>query len=351
MPTHHEDAPITVTVGSPTLIQPSNGDTWEAAWADDGDLYVTSDDTTGFDKRVHSNLAYHRLSGDAVSLKGETVNGMQEYGGFCELGPDHCCWKACGNTCVDGTLYAWVSRHDYGQNSGDPTKRQTASNASLIKSTDHGRTWVRTAQENYDKPMFPGRRFGAPFFIQYGQDYGGSADGSDHFVYAVSNNGFWDNGDDMILGRVPRGKIGNLNAGDWQFFKGGDGGGEAAWTLKLEEAAPIIRNPGKCSMTGAQYLAPLKRYLLVQWYYTCGGGKNGHNRETVWDFYFSPTPWGPWKAEASWKNSEHGYYNPCVVGKFLRNEARDLILFTSGRWDDGAVYKLTLLPCRLTLNP
>jgi len=333
------------------LIQPSNGDTWEAAWADDGDLYVTSDDTTGFDNKVHSNLAYHRLSGDAVSLKGETVNGMQEYGGFCELGPDHCCWKACGNTCVDGTLYAWVSRHDYGQRSGDPTKRQTASNASLIKSTDHGRTWVRTAKENYDRPMFPGRRFGAPFFIQYDQDYGGGADGSDRFVYAVSNNGFWDNGDDMILGRVPRGRIGNLNAGDWQSFKGGDGGGEAAWTLKLAEAAPIIRNPGKCSMTGAQYLAPLKRYLLVQWYYPCGGGKNGNNRETVWDFYFSPTPWGPWKAEASWKNSQHGYYNPCVVGKFVRNDACDLILFTAGRWDDEAVYKLTLLPCRLTVNP
>lgn len=346
----NERRKVDVIIGEPTIISESGGDTWETAWADNGDLYVTSDDTSGFDRKVRVNLAYHQLSGNVDNLKGETINAMQEYGGFCELGPDNCCWKACGHTCVDGVMYVWVSRHDYGQNSADATKRQTAAHASLIKSTDHGKTWTRTAKENYDRPMFPGRRFGAPFFIQYGKDYRDGADGADRFVYAISNNGFWDNGDDMVLGRVLRNKIGDLNAADWQFYKGDNGTGDAAWTANRADATAIIRNINKCSMTGAQYITPLRQYLMVQWYYPCGGGKNGNNRETVWDFYLSPTPWGPWKIESSWKNSTNGYYNPCVVGKFIRNAGRDLTIVTAGRWDDETVYKLTLLPCRLTVS-
>jgi hypothetical protein len=60
--------------------------------------------------------------------------------------------------------------------------------------------------------MWPGSRFGAPYFIHYGQN-GGSVtnDDADKYVYSISNNGFWDDGDDYILGRVPRSKISALN--------------------------------------------------------------------------------------------------------------------------------------------
>src|SRR6266436_1002990 len=47
--------------------------------------------------------------------------------------------------------------------------------------------------------------------------------GMDRYVYATSNNGFWDNGDNYILGRVLRSKIGALKAADWTFYQGGDG--------------------------------------------------------------------------------------------------------------------------------
>jgi hypothetical protein len=57
--------------------------------------------------------------------------------------------------------------------------------------------------------------------IQYGRSAG--VDNSDRFIYAVPNVGFWDRGNDMILGRVPKLKIAGLNGAGWEYFTGGDG--------------------------------------------------------------------------------------------------------------------------------
>jgi hypothetical protein len=57
--------------------------------------------------------------------------------------------------------------------------------------------------------MFPGSYFAAPYFIGYGGRRP-STDGADQYVYAISNNGFWDNGDRLFLGRVRRDRIGLL---------------------------------------------------------------------------------------------------------------------------------------------
>ena len=38
-----------VRVGLPTTVPDNFGDTWNAAWADDDNLYTPSDDTLGFD--------------------------------------------------------------------------------------------------------------------------------------------------------------------------------------------------------------------------------------------------------------------------------------------------------------
>ena len=40
--------------------------------------------------------------------------------------------------------------------------------------------------------MWPGRRFGAPYFIHYGRNGGQvTQDAANRYVYALSNNGFW----------------------------------------------------------------------------------------------------------------------------------------------------------------
>jgi len=102
-------------LGTPIRLAGGGGDTWIAAWADDDNLYVTSDDTSGFDKacgKSASNLAVNRVSGSMPpQLRGETVNCMKEYGRGSETKKeDGGMWKACGITCVDGVLYMGVSR-------------------------------------------------------------------------------------------------------------------------------------------------------------------------------------------------------------------------------------------------
>ena len=350
---------MTVTMGQPQMDMNSHGDTWDSCWADDGHTYISSDDTRGFNGQPPRNLQFHVLRGDAPDqLRGETVNTMDEYGTMSQRGPDGCMWKACGNTCVDGVLYAFVSRHEVDAfchpEKKDPSKLQTAANASLIMSGDKGKTWRRTAQENYDSPMFPGQRFGSPYFVKYGQDGKGSVHNAGQYVYAVANNGFWENGDNMILGRVPRARIGQLNAADWQFHRGGDGMLHASWSPDIRQAKPMLVNPGKCSMTGVQYIAPLKQYLMVQWYYTKGSGHLAP-ADTTWLFYQAPAPWGPWQEFGAQRFPADGYYNPGIATKFISPDGRRLVLFTNGNFTthaapgDACRYRLTQVPCSLSV--
>jgi hypothetical protein len=152
-------------------------------------VFTPSDDTYGFRRAGSSNLAFNRLDGDDVTkLRGETVNVMTDYGKRGEEGPNGCSWKSSGCYAVDGVVYWVVARHIYGAKTGDPARRQTAQKASIIKSTDGGKTWTRTARENHEHLMFPARRFATPYFIQYGQDGKPSVDNADRYVYAISNS-------------------------------------------------------------------------------------------------------------------------------------------------------------------
>ena len=309
---------LSVELGTPRMDMTSRADTWDATWADDGNLYASSDDSWGFNNQPSRNLHYHVIKGDAPSaLVGTTINTMDEYGGGTQKGPDGCMWKANGNMCVEGALYLFVSRHGL-----DFSARQTAEHSSLIRSTDKGRTWQRTAAENYSNPMFPGGRFGSPFFVQYGQNGQADVHNADRYVFAVANNGFWENGDDMIVARVPKADIGGLQASDWQFHVGGDGMRDASWSRNRSDARPVIVNPGRCSMTGAQYIAPLKRYMMIQWYYTRGSGHVA-STDTTWLFYESPTPWGPWRAFDTKRFSPHAYYNPCIPSKLISQDGKE----------------------------
>jgi hypothetical protein len=282
------------------------------------------------------------------SLEGVTVNKMTEYGKIAEIGADGCAWKSSGCISVDGALYLVVARHHYGDNSGDPTKRQIARNASLIKSLDGGKTWVRSAKENYDHPMFP-QRFTAPYFINYGQDgHEAVADDSDRYVYALSNDGFWDNGDNLILGRVLRSKLPDLNAADWQFLRSGDGAQDANWTSNVSDATPVLTNTNHLGSSGATYLPAQKCYFMIGWYYPAGGGKmpNAHTI-TIWNFYTAPHPWGPWTTIGAQTWSPQGYYCPGFCSKFNSPDGKTIWAFTAGDWTNHPFYKLTAIPLTL----
>jgi len=339
----------------------SHGDTWDPFWADDDNLYAFNCDGRGFGT-AHRNLAFNRLSGDSMqTLTGASVNPMDEYGKSGQKESDNATWKACGQECIDSVFYAFVSRNVYGKDSGDYWLRQTATNSSLIKSTDRGLTWTRTAAENYRDPMWPGAAFGAPFFVHYGKNGGSSLqDGAGRYVYAVSTNGFWNDGDRYILGRVPRSRIAALRASDWTYFTGGDGADPARWSPQIANAAPLLDLRTHCGQTPPCFISSLGVYLMVVWYNTEKMTRWFEPNQMRYDFYQSPHPWGPWTAlNSSFTDGFLGtghWYGPSLCAKFQRRVGRDveIVMFTSGcPFPDvpTGLYKAWAIPLILRTSP
>jgi hypothetical protein len=262
---------------------------------------------------------------------------MDEYGRSGSKKADGATWKVCGQECIDGVFYAFVCRNIYGNESKDPLMRQTSFNASLIKSTDHGLTWTRPEALNYTAPMWPGSRFGAPGFIHYGRN-GGSVtqDGADRYVYAISNNGFWDCGDFFILGRIRRSDLSKLDPADWSYFTGGDGANAQNWSSNPDRAKPVFSNPARCGWTSPTFIPALKRYLLVSWYVTPALKHWFSPEEVKYDFYQAEHPWGPWTLVDSLTDQflppGHHFYGPNICAKFQESEQDGVrvALFTSG---------------------
>ena len=224
--------------------------------------------------------------------------------------------------------------------------RSTFANASIIKSHDSGRTWIRSERENFDQPMFPGREFSTPFFVDYSSS-GRRPDGSDRYVYAASNNGFLENGDSVTLGRVRRDRITRLGAGDWEFFQGGDGLIDSAWKANRGAARPIIETPLKIGESGMAYLPQRRRYLMITWYFPKSIKEEGATGHSVWDFWEAPKPWGPWNRIGSHTWDPEGYYIPLVCPVFQKD---NLIYVTTcgdwSKWWEG-YQRLTFVPLTL----
>ena len=339
----------------------SNGDTWDPFWADDDNLYSFNCDGRGFGPHGR-NLAFNEFTGPALDqLSGKQINPMDEYGrsGFKEA--DGATWKVCGQECIDGIFYGFVCRNIYGNESKDPLMRQTSFNASLIKSADRGATWTRPEAENYASPMWPGSRFGAPGFIHYGKNGGNvTQDGADRYVYAISNNGFWNGGDFFILGRVKRSDLPRLNAAEWSYFTGGNGGTDQSWSTDPKQARPVFSNPAKCGWTSPTFIPALKCYLLVSWYVTPTLTKWFSPQEVRYDFYEAGHPWGPWSFVDSLSDRflppGHHFYGPNICPKFQEEEKGDVrvALLTSGcPFEDRptGIYKAWEISLILKTNP
>jgi hypothetical protein len=339
----------------------SNGDTWDPFWADDDNLYAFNCDGRGFGTEGR-NLAFNRLSGDRpFDLEGLLINPMDEYGRGGQKGPDHATWKACGQECIDNIFYAFVSRNVYGSESDDPLLRQTAGNSSIIMSADRGQTWVRSAKDNYEHPMWPGPQFGAPFFVHYGRNGGQvSRDDALDYVYAVSTNGFWNDGDNLILGRVRRSLLPKLDSADWAYYAGASNGNTTIWTKSIRDAVPILARPHKCGQTPISYVPALDTYLLISWYNTAPMKQWFKPNEIRYDFFQAHHPWGPWSPVSSCSDAFMGpgyhMYGPSLSARFQQSRGPDveISLFTSGcPFENVAAtpYKLWHIPVLLRMAP
>jgi hypothetical protein len=350
---------LSVTIGAGTIYPTSTGDEWSPTWAEDGDLYTNNDDGSNFGGLVgHRNMAFGKLVGDdPFRSKGTTINPPRsmDYGFAGEAGADGANWKSMNTYSVDGTLYMGIARCFYPEESGDPLGRHRFCNASIIKSTDHGLTWTRPPVENYHQPMFPGDRFGALYFVWYGQNGAATVDNADKYVYAISTNGHFEDGDDVVLGRVLRNKLPKLNATDWQFYTGdagGDGMRDDEWSADPRRATPILKDAYNLSMTGMTYLPSLRRYVMVEWHYSTKNLR--HLASTVLDFYESAKPWGPFTKFATHDCGYTGYYCPIVGQKYqtaVGSGRVDCVMYCTGNYIDPVLGKLIAIPVSFYTSP
>ena len=145
----------------------------------------------------------------------------------------------------------------------------------IVFSWDNGVSWWPLPAVGGDllpasSILFPGSKFATPFFVDYGQDGAASdADGARRYIYAVSNDGFWDNGSSMYIGRVPRPETATrrtynpiFDRNAWQFYNPAT----LTWGA-LANAQPVLTSSRKLSQAGITYLPAFGRYIMMQWYY------------------------------------------------------------------------------------
>ncbi len=209
--------------------------------------------------------------------------------------------------------------------------------------------------------MWPGSAFGAPFFTHYGKNGGNvSRDGALEYVYAVSTNGFWNDGDSLILGRVGRKALPKLDASNWEYFTGGDGASSGSWSKRIDAAVPILKRPAKCGMTPICYVPSLGIYLLISWYNPKVLTKWFEPAGMNYDFYQAEHPWGPWSFIQSFSDgflaSGSHMYGPTLCPRFQESHGAEvrLAMFTSGcQFEDkpAGIYKAWIIPVVLRTKP
>lgn len=307
----------------------SHGDTWSGTWADDNHVYSTADDCLGINRSNSSNLALFRIKGAPPSHEVELVNPMHLYGTLAYY-DGLASWKADGLTSVDGVLYMGVSQHSWAGHFGDFVQRTFE--GSIVKSADHGVTW--SPKPVSGRGMFPWVSFSTPFFVQFGKDY---QDAIDDYVYAVSNDGTWNNGNFMTLRRCPRNRIANLQTTDWEYITALDAGGQPKWERIVSSnfsgwnTMPIFKHRGFTSMTGMQYVPFIKRFILPQWAFV----NLDLSYEQSFDhsalmLYEAPNPWGPWSIFHVEERWHKGHYNPSLPAKWFEDGGRAMWLISAG---------------------
>jgi hypothetical protein len=311
----------TTTVESKGMPSASDGDLWPSCWAGNGNLYTANGDGKGFSlDGDFADVAVNEVRGDVGNLTGTTVARGEQVGPvWSGAGYNR---KPTGMVCVGDTLYLAVQ--DLALDFNDVPA------ATIVKSTDHGRTWTWDQR----KPMFADHVFTTIWFADFGKG------GPDGYVYAYGLDGNWrDSFDDTVadpqsvfLARVPKTKVQDRAA--WEFFAGD--GGKPSWSHKLKDRRPVLTdqrrlypqtygtnasNLSVISQGGVTYLPQQKRYVYTSW------------TEYTFEFYESPTPWGPWKHFLSkdfggypWTTSKYGGYGVTIPSKFLQPDGRTMYL-------------------------
>lgn len=336
---------VSVEEAGTVAAKGSDGDLWANCWADDGATYSANGDGRGFSEEPFKDLVMNRIDGTPTA--GLTGVKLAESNEIANVWADPAQYnrKPTGMVCVGGVLYVAVQDLKYGDNAFDD-----APNASISRSDDHGRTWRKTS-----KAMFTDHRFTTIFFLDFGKDsrYAvralGPRDGAYVYAYGLdwnwraSNTNTVPDPVDVYLARVPASAV--QDRSKWEFFTGmksvGGRAGTPTWSPRIGDKVAVLHDttrrfthpvPGKTgdltviSQGGVLYNAALKRYLYTSW------------TDPTFEFYESPTPWGPWKrflvhnfGLVEWfemndpkHTPKNGGYGTTIPSKFVSADGREM---------------------------
>ena len=239
------------------------GDNWPATWADDGDLYTAYGDGWGFEPRVEKKLSLGmaKVTGSPPHVKG--INIRTQSGE--RIGQGAAGAKASGMLMVDGVLYMLVRNTD---------------NSQLAWSLDRGKHWQWSAWQ-FEKS------FGAPTFLNYGENYTGTRD-QYVYLYSHDSDSAYEPADRMVMARVPKTRLRDRDK--YEFYVGLDSTGQACWSRDVEKRASVFDHKGKCYRNGISYNPGVQRYL---WCQVIPGEDTRF--EGGFGLYEAPEPWGPWR--------------------------------------------------------
>ena len=333
-----------------------DGDMWPLTWGEDDNLYGAAGDNR------KSPMNFWRIQGEPDKPLNE--DNFNSFWGFLQA---MCVMDCVNNLPVDpldvlkdlpdvhithglkpaslldiaGTMFMAAETINYGT---DPKfTRQTNTNGFIVVSKDYGLTWKHATPINF----FTGR-LSSCHFIQYGKGYRGNRD---NYVYAYFPCGFdgksyWENGDCMLLGRVPYNRFDYysiLRREQWEFFTGLENN-EPQWNKDDTLASPVFTYEKMCGENHVSYNPYIGRYLLGNYSFIDDDMHPRPNHQGIWPesairsqltCYEAPEPWGPWSLfyqDDDW--GTYGNYQPSFPTKWMFNNGRTMLVVSSGTFDD-----------------
>jgi hypothetical protein len=324
-----------------------HGDNWHMTWAKNDKMYVGLCDGKGLPgtRQGFFNSRMYAIAGHPPDMTFEDIPSYPEFS-FALLR-----YYGFGILALDDSIYHYLT---------SPKRRLTEPDpvfvgAKLIYSPDNGRTWhnqdgttpVRCedwherSKENMIFFEEPDYAFSLLTVLQMGKNYEHNRDG---FVYIYSPNGASEGTmNELALCRVPKDKLRQRSA--YQFFAGGDGGGDGRWSDRIEDREPVhtfptgwvnkYLNPYSWHPSVVHF-APTGEYLMANWGMGTDATGQWFKKPSYLGFWTAPHPWGPWQqvhADEAWTPAGDlgaRAYQPQIAPKWISPDGRSFWLI----WTD-----------------
>ena len=358
------EVPADVIFHKDTLYRSDNrGDNWCITWAADGSQVTSMCDGNwlGGETSYHNHL--YRIVGGPDDFTRQDIPNYPQF--VWKTGS----WFGYGIICVDGALYATVSKTPRDRWSG-PFR-----GVKLLKSVDNGASWHRinrvgatrmigptdearnevnteemffleeSGLPHQEQPAYP---FSCVAFVQHGRDHSAA---KDNYVYVYSPEGA--HAHKLLLARVPKDKLGVRSA--WEYFAG-YAGPEPTWTEDLSRRGYVHTFPSKSSkghcfgwyswLPSVVWNEGLGLYIMVNGGTYGGRGMTDSDKDyyDAWmhtetgslGFWYAEKPYGPWRQfyyRDYWTvdDPKNRTYQPKLSPKWISADGKEMVLI----WSDA----------------